>query len=181
MADDPTTGPAVTGPPAAPPPAAPAAWTPPTEDEWKRTQSALAKANTEAKERREKLAELQRKTEDADGKAARENAEAAEKKYKPVAVKAAARAALIEAGLTSASADRVSKVVRMLDLAELDIDTDGDVVGLQAQVDAVKKDYPELFTATVVKPPKLNTGNRPPAAGAPSRSADLLAAQVLGA
>jgi hypothetical protein len=33
----------------------------------------------------------------------------------------------------------------MIDLDEVDVDDDGDVVGLDDQVDSIKEDYPELF------------------------------------
>lgn len=173
---DPPTDPSTDTPPVDPPP-----WVAPTEDEWKRTQAALAKANSEAKTHREAVKALQAKTEDADGKAAREAAEAAEKRYKPVAVAAAARAAFLEAGLQGSTPERVAKLVRMLDLDALDIDASGDVTGLADQVAAVKKDYPELFTPTEKRPPRVSGSDRPPAGnGQAKRSADLLAAQALG-
>lgn len=176
MADeDPNTPPAGDTPPTDPP-----TWTPPTEDEWKRTQTALSKANTEAKTRREELAALRKAGEDADGKAAREAAEAAEKRFKPVAVRSAARAAFLEAGLQGATPERVAKLVRMLDLDALDVDDSGDVTGLADQVASVKADYPELFKATEKRPPRLNTGDRPGTNGVPKRSADLIAAQAFG-
>lgn len=168
-------------PPADPPPADPPAdWTPPTKDEWDRAQKALAKANAEAKDRREKLQALQRQHEDDAGKATREKAEEAERRYKPIAVRAAAKAAFLEAGLQSSSPDRVAKLVRMLDLDAITVDDTGDVTGLDDQVATIKADYPELFTPAEKKPPRLNAGDKPPAGGRPKRSSDLIAAAVLG-
>jgi hypothetical protein len=162
-------------------PSAPAPWVAPTEDEWKRTQAALAKANGESKTRREELAALRAKNETEDGKAAREAGEAAEKRFKPVAVRAAARAAFLEAGLQGVTTERVAKLVRMLDLDALDIDDAGDVTGLTEQVAAVKADYPELFKPVDKRPGRINTGDRPPGSPTvPKRSADLIAAQAFG-
>lgn len=155
-------------------------WTPPTKDEWEKTQRALTKANAEAKDRREKLRELQAKSEDADGKAAREQAEAAEKRYKPIAVRAAAKAAFLESGLQGGSPDRVAKLVRMLDLDAIIVDEDGDVSGLDDQVSAIKKDYPELFTPADKRPPRITTGDKPGTNGRPRSASELQAAQVLG-
>lgn len=173
-----------TDPPEVPPtdaPPEPPEWTPPTKDEHERMQRALAKANAEAKTHREKLTALQRQNEDDAGKAAREQAEAAEKKYKPIAVRAAAKAAFLEAGLQGGTPDRVSRVVRMLDLDSIEIDDSGDVTGLVDQVAAIKKDYPELFSPADKRPPRVTGADKPPANGRSQRSSDLIAAQVLGA
>jgi len=172
-----------TQPPADPPADNPPAddWTPPTKEEHERMQRALAKANAEAKDWRTKHKALaDQHGSDAD-KAAREQAEAAEKRYKPVAVRAAAKAAFLEAGLQGATPDRVAKLVRMLDLDSLDIDDSGDVSGLADQVASIKKDYPELFAPADKRPPRVSAGDKPPANnGSAKRSSDLIAAQVLG-
>lgn len=154
-------------------------WQPPTREQFEKMRRDLAKANAESKTRREQLAELQRATEDADGKLARERAEAAEAKYKPIAVRAAARAAFLEAGLT-AGGDAVAKLVRMLDLDGIEISDSGDVVGLDDQVAALKADFPALFSSPKPRPPRLDTGSRPAAAAAPKSSAERIAEQVLG-
>jgi hypothetical protein len=143
-------------------------------------QRALAKANAEAKTHREAAKALQAKTEGDDGKAAREAADAAEKRFKPGAVRSAAKAAFLEAGLQGSTPDRVAKLVRMLDLDALDVDDDGDVTGLTEQVKAIKADYPELFTPTEKRPPRLNTGDRPPSNGKALTTGEKIAAQVLG-
>lgn len=156
-------------------------WTPPTKAEWDKTQKDLATANRESKDRRQKLLELQRVSEDADGKAARETAEAAEARYKPIAVKAAARAAFMEAGL--AGTEGVAKLTRMLDLDTIEIDDDGDVVGLAEQVATLKTEFPALFApSTTPKPraPRLDAGNRREAPARAKSSAELIAEQVFG-
>lgn len=116
----------------------------PTEAEWRRTQAALTKANADAKRHRLRARELS-KPKEGDDDAAKTATDAAEKRYKPVAIRSAAKAAFLEAGLNDASPDRVKKLLRMVDLDEVDVDADGDVTGLDEQIESVKDDYPELF------------------------------------
>ena len=113
----------------------------PTEDEWRRTQAALTRANGDAKRHRLKVRELSKPKEGETDAAQAE----AEKRYKPVAIRSAAKAAFLEAGLADASPERVKKLLRMVDLDEVDVDADGDVTGLDEQIESVKDDYPELF------------------------------------
>lgn len=159
--------------------AEPEEWQPPTKAEFEKMQRDLARANRESKERREKLAELAKATEDADGKRSREQAEAAEARYKPIAVRAAARAAFLEAGLP-AGTDGMAKLVRLLDLDAIDVTDDGEVSGLQEQVNQLKADFPALFATPRQRAPRLDTGSRAPAPAGPKTSAQRIAAQVLG-
>lgn len=157
-------------------------WTPPTKDEWERTKAALAKANGEARDNRLKLRDAKQASEDADSKAAREAAEAAEKRLKPVAVRSAARAAFLEAGLTDAKPERVAKLLRMLDLDELDITDDGEVAGLDEQVTAIKADYPELFAKSKQGAPRIDGSDRKPGSSTqPKTTGEKIAAQLIGA
>lgn len=165
----------------------------PSDPEMAKLQRALRAANRESKARREQadklradweaqdkarqeqLAEAQRLSEAAEK--ARQEAEA---RYKPATIKAAAVPALLAAG---AKPERADKLVRLLDAAAMDVDAAGEVTGLAEQVASVKADYPELFASaeTERRPvPRVSGGDRPPVENAPSRSADLLAAQVLG-
>lgn len=64
-----------------------------------------------------------------------------EDKFRPLIAKSAARAALASNGATG----DLNKMVRMLDLGELDISDDGDVDGLDEQIEELKKDFPALF------------------------------------
>jgi hypothetical protein len=176
MAEDPPEGTPPPDPPLTDPPPGAAA----TEAEWKRLQAGLAKANTEAKTRREELAAARKATEDDAGKAAREAAEAAEKRFKPVAVRSSARAAFIEAGLQGVTPERVAKLVRMLDLDALDVDDTGEVTGLAEQVAAVKGDYPELFKPVDKRTTRITPGDRPAVEGRTQRVSDIQAAQILG-
>lgn len=147
------------------------------ESKARREQTDKLRAEWEQqdKARQEQLADAQRLSEAADK--ARQEAEA---RYKPATIRAAAVPALLAAG---AKPERADKLVRLLDSAALDVDGSGEVTGLAEQVAAVKADYPELFTAgDTQRPPvpRLSGGDRPPAEQQPSRSADRLAAQVLG-
>jgi hypothetical protein len=179
-ADDSTRTTEPTNPPTSPPADPPEDWKPPTKDEVERMQRALAKANAEAKDWRTKHKALtDQHSTDAD-KAAREQAEAAERKYKPLAVRAAAKAAFLEAGLQGGTPERVAKLVRMLDLDSIAIDDDGDVRGLDEQVKAVKADYPELFTTPDKRPPRVSAGDKPPTNGRVLSTGEKIAAQVLG-
>ena len=156
-------------------------WTPPTRDEFEKMQRALAKANTEAKNWRTKHRQLETKGEDDTAKATREAAEATERKYKATAVRSAAKAAFLEAGLPSGSPDKLARVVRMLDLDELVVDDDGDVTGLDEQVAAIKKELPELFGTQDKRPPRLDTGNHHNTGRTKNlTSSQIQARQVLG-
>ena len=180
MADaDPNIDP--TDPPADPPADPAEDWQPPTQAEWERTQAALKRANDEAKTHRQKLKDAQKASEDADGRAAREAAEAAEKRLKPVAVRSAARAAFLEAGLADAKPERVAKLLRMLDLDAIEVTDDGDVTGLDDQVTGIKADYPELFAKSKQGAPRIDGSNRQPGNGQqPKTTGEKIAAQLFG-
>ena len=64
-----------------------------------------------------------------------------EDKFRPLLAKSAARAALAAGGATG----DLKKMVKLLDLGELDISADGEVEGLDEQIDELKKDFPSLF------------------------------------
>lgn len=156
------------------------AFTPPTEAEWRKIQAALKKANEDAKRNRFRAKELEEKTranETEHEKALREAREEGEKRYRAPLVKAAARAALSEAGL-GGSTDRV---LRLLDLDALSVDDDGDVIGLDGEVARIKDEYPEFFQADKPKPRVRPTGaDRKPAEEKLKSSAERHAAKVLG-
>lgn len=164
MADDPTPDPVDPEPDPTPEPTD--EWTPPTRDEWDAVQkasadqaAALKKANAESAARRQELKKLQQANEDDDTKAKREAAETALAAMKPVAIRAEAKSAFLAAG---ANAEKVGKLVRLLDLSAIEIDGDT-VTGLDDQVTELKDDFPELFAKpkeekTEKKPlPKVNT------------------------
>jgi hypothetical protein len=101
----------------------------------------LRKERMARKKAQRELNALRRKNETDAEKTAREAEEAAAKKYKPVAVKAAAKSALLTAKVKGDPA----RALRLLDLDELDINEDNDVEGLDDQIDILRAEYPELF------------------------------------
>lgn len=123
------------------------AWKPPTKADWDATQAKLKKANAQAASHRKEADELKRRGEtdtEAAVRSAREEAEkAAEDVWKPRFVRKAAAAALVEAGLNG-PADRLLKLI---DMDEVEIDEDGELSGLDQQVRSLKKDFPSLFGA----------------------------------
>ncbi|MEV8615685.1 phage scaffolding protein [Amycolatopsis sp. NPDC051373] len=139
-------------------------WTPPTKEQYEKLQADLSKVNAESAKRRVALRELEQKNESEAEKAKREAKEAAASRYKPVAVKASARSALLEA---DARTDRVGALAGLIDLSRLDIGDDGEITGLDAEVKRVKSAYPEFFRAdgegAKPKPAKLTPGGKPPA------------------
>lgn len=154
-------------------------YVPPSKTEWEKTRAALKKANEEAKRHRLAAKEREdaaRANEDEHERAVREAREAGEARYRAPLMKAAARAALSEAGV-SGSTDRV---LRLVDLDALTVDDDGDIVGLEGEVERVKSEYPEFFQSERPKPkPKPTGANRPPAKEKPKSSAEKHAARLL--
>lgn len=160
-------------------------WVPPTREEWEALQAKAKKSNEDAKRNRKLRTELQQQNESDTDKVAREATEAAAAKYKPVAIKAAAKAAFLEQGANSA---RIDRLFRMLDLDSIEFDGE-DITGLEEQVNELKADVPELFTApgkseeddqaTNPKAPKLSAAGRKPAAQQLTPG-DIVARQVLG-
>jgi hypothetical protein len=172
---------------------APAAevYVPPSQEEWERVRRTLAKRKEEklAVQRdlnslRDKYKEQETETE----KAVREAEEKAEAKYKPIAVRKAVRAALIQAGATaSVEGDkdkvdaRLLRLMKFVDLGDLSVDDDGEVLGVEEQVDSLRADFPDLFEVAAKKPkPRPNAAPRQPADEKPKSAAERHAAKILG-
>ncbi|WP_030168965.1 hypothetical protein [Streptomyces sp. NRRL S-813] len=172
---------------------------PPSKDEWARTQAALKKANDDAKRHRLRNKELEEKArgdETEHEKALREAREEGEKRYRTPLVRTAVRGALVEAGALAFLQDekdpeaqssrekgesRLKRLMKLVDTESLDIDDDGTVSGLEAAVDELRRDYPELFSAPARKPKARPTGApRPPAQEKPKSTAELHAQRILG-
>lgn len=121
-----------------------------------------AKAALRARD--QELAELKRTNEGESERAAREAAEAAAKsaeaKYKPITIKAA----LLEAGV---KATRIKGALRLVDMDEIEVDAEGDVTGIDEQIDLLKEDYPEFFAD-----PDAEKNSRRERRGSGSRGAD---------
>lgn len=124
----------------------PEAYAPPSEQEWRRTQDALKKANEQAKQYR-LAARGRTQTPEADdskedlAKAKADALTEAESTWKPRLVKAHALAAFAAAGAKSPE-----RMARLLDLDSITFDDDGNPEGLDDQVEDLKADMPELFT-----------------------------------
>jgi len=164
-------------------------WTPPTREEWDRTQAGLKRNNAENKrlrllskalaargvdpstdEGRTALDELLAgRTVDPDGKPADasvktqitravERATAkTETKYKGALAAVAVEAALSRAGY-SAGEERLARVMKMIDMDEVDVDDDGQVVGIVDQIADIKHDVPEWFQGTTKAPSVVRRG-----------------------
>ena len=126
-------------------------FTPPSKDEWERTTAALKKANAEAKKYRLRAKGKEQKgdeegAEDDEAKAKKAAAEA-ESKWKPRIVKSEAKVALRDAGLVG----KPDRLLSLIDYDEVEVDEDGDVAGLEGEVDRLKDEFPELFKKTSTK------------------------------
>jgi hypothetical protein len=190
--DTPAADPAPAADPNAAPPDAedltPAGLTPEQAAEWATMRSALAKANTQAKNWREKYQgkapgtkpvptpppvpakDTYTKAEfEAAQTAAVERAKAdAIAEALPGVVNVAARGLLAEAGMVlpkdpTAAATAIAAATRMMDLTAVELDTKtGGLLGLEEQVDALKLAFPQLFTAP---PPVKKAAPKPGGAG----------------
>jgi hypothetical protein len=152
---------------------------PPSKDEWARTQAALKKANDDAKRHRLRNKELEEKArgdETEHEKALREAREEGEKRFREPMKRAGVRAALAEAGF--AAPDRLLKLI---DWDAVSVDDEGDLLGVEAEVDRIKGDYPELLPQDKPKPKARPTGAPKPAAvEKPKSTAEIHAARILG-
>jgi hypothetical protein len=174
-------------------------YAPPSKAEWARIQAALKKANDDAKRHRLRNRELEdqgRANETEHEKALRLAREEGEKRFREPLVKTAARGALIEAGALSFIAEekdpesreakekgdsRLTRLLKLLDTDGLDIDEQGSVTGLEAAVDDLRRDYPELFAAPKKRVTVRPTGApRPAAEVKPKTTAEIHAARILG-
>jgi hypothetical protein len=168
----------------APKPKPPAASNPDVERllaELERTRAALKKSNNEAKIHRLALKEREAKDRDSEGeheRAIREAAEASENKWKPRIINQAARAALVEAGASGGP----SRLLKLLDLDALSVDDDGDVIGLDNEIDRLKAEYEELFVKAETPKPKARPTAAPKQAAPekPKNSWDRHAARLRG-
>lgn len=143
--------------------------------EFAKVTEALKKANAEAKKYRLEAKRLKQAGESDDDKVKREAAEAAaaetEAKYKKALVNASAKAMLAEAGLKG----KPDRFIKMLDLAEIEVDDDGDIVGLDDQIDSIKTDFPEVFDAKTRAAGKGDPAPKGGAAGKKMSSAERIA------
>lgn len=112
-------------------------------------KSALDKERKERKRLAKEIADLKKGQEKDDEKAVREAEERVAEKYKGIVVRSEAKAAFVEAGLKGSPA----KLIKLIDLDEVEVDDDGDVVGLEDQIKQIKKEFPELFEGKKLNAP----------------------------
>ncbi|WP_406170326.1 phage scaffolding protein [Streptomyces canus] len=167
-------------------------YTPPSREEWERVRRTMAARKREKLDVQRQLNELRDKYKEQETeaeKAVREAEEKAEARYKPIAVRKAVRAALIEAGATtSAEGDkekaeaRIARLMKLVDVGDLSIDDDGEVLGVDEQIDALRADYPELFgpASRQRAKPKPTAAPRQAAPDKPKSAAEQHAQRALG-
>lgn len=116
-------------------------WTPPSKAEWERTQAALQKLST--KEKAARTAQLEKARKEGMDEAAQKARDEANKEkddfYVPQILKLHAKDALRDAECKNAK-----RAVNLLDLSKVDFNG-GDPIGLEAEINRLKEEWPELF------------------------------------
>lgn len=157
-------------------------WTPPTQQDWENVQLALKKARQDARAAK-RTAPPAEDAPDVD-KAVAAASEAASAKYKPLVVKAHARAAFAEAGLVMPKGKTdaaLARALRLLDLGDIDVDDNGEVTGLTEQIEEIKGEFPELFAQKAARPARIDSADKGNAGnGKPKSSAEVMAAMING-
>lgn len=92
-------------------------------------------------------------------------------RYKDLYLKSAAKAALVEAGITTGA----DKFLRMLDLSSVEVDEDGAITGLDTQIEDIKDDFADILTPKKKTPTKVDGAGRREAPVVPKTSAQILA------
>lgn len=154
--------------------------TPVTAADWAAVQTALMKARRDA--RRAGKPKADEDAPDVD-KVAADATAAAESKFKPLVVKAHARSAFVEAGLALPKDNpegALARVLKLLDLDDIDVTEDGTVDGLREQVEDIRRDFPELFATTRQRPARVDAADRGAPAPKQKSSAEILAAALSG-
>lgn len=135
------------------------------------------KAKQALRQARDDLAKAQRTNEGESEKATREAREAAlaeaDKRYKPLIIATSAKAELVAAGV---KADKVARLTKLLDLGEIEVESDGSVSGLTEQVTELKAEWPELFEEPK---PKRATSKAADGAGKPAAEKKLTVEEQL--
>jgi hypothetical protein len=176
-------------------------WTPPTREEWEANQAKLKTASGEAAVRRKYLRahgidpksgnklnpdpepEPEPEPEPAARKDEPRGASPAE--VKRAVDRAAAEAELrgrrqtraLVTGVNSALAEsgwngqRLGSLMKLIDLDEVEIDDDGEIVGLAEQIDDIKREWPEFFKRTRAAGTS-NSGGSSGQNGAPAAKVD---------
>jgi hypothetical protein len=136
---------------------------PPAESDLDRVKRALAAERTNRKKLEKDMATLRRQHASAEERALLEARETAaterEAEIRPPLIKALAAAELRASGVQGSAPARL---VGLLDLDKVDVDEDGNLVGLDDQIAGLKEEFPNLFAA----PPEDGGKQRTPQANA---------------
>ncbi|MFB7111735.1 phage scaffolding protein [Streptomyces sp. NPDC056291] len=151
------------------------AWKPPTELEWRKVQRALKRANKEAENlRRNSETTNEAEKEETEKRIREEAVTDSEARWKPIVVKQAARAALAEAGLVK----NPNRLLKLLEMDDIDVSEDGEIDGLDEQIRDFKKEYPEFFGRR--SPRDVDGGDKGSRATRDKGSAALIARSLTG-
>lgn len=135
-------------------------WTPPSKAEWERTQAALQKLSQ--KERAARTAQLEKARKEGMDEAAtkaREDAlKEAEDRYMPILISKEAKLALAEAGCKNPA-----RLVNLVDRSKCQVQDDGDILGLEGEVNRIKEEWPELFKSDDEASSNGSNGTKKPA------------------
>lgn len=138
-------------------------------------KKALEKERAARKALEAEVKELRQQTEDEDERRLREAREEAageaETKWKARVVRAEARALLAAEGAKG----NASKLLKLIDTDEVEVDEDGDVIGLEDAIETLKEDFPELFKGSAAG--GADSGPKK-AANKPKTSAEQLASRL---
>lgn len=133
----------------------------------------LRKNRKIAREKEAENAELKKKIAELENPdAPKEEVAPAPDKFKDLFVKTAAKSALTAAGFSKAT----DRFVKMIDFDDLDIDDDGNIDGLDEQIEVLKKEFADVIApkAPVRKTVKTDAaGSREPAPTAKSSASKL--------
>lgn len=114
-------------------------------NELDQIREALKMANGESAANRHKVKELEQQVQ-----ALSETAERVTAKYRQTQI----NAQLERNGITN------TKITKLLDLGQIELDDDGNVTGLDEQIESVKSEFPELFE-TKRSVPKVDAADKP--------------------
>ena len=114
-------------------------------NELDQIREALKTANGESAANRHKVKELEQQVQ-----ALSETAERVTAKYRQVQIDAQ----LERNGITN------TKITKLLDLGQIELDDDGNVTGLDEQIESVKSEFPELFEVKR-SAPKVDAADKP--------------------
>ncbi|MBA5222230.1 phage scaffolding protein [Streptomyces griseoaurantiacus] len=150
-------------------------WKPPSEMEWRKVQRALKRANKEAENLRRNTETVDEAEKEETEKKIRDTAvKESEARWKPIVVRQAARAALAEAGLVK----NPNRLLKLLDMDDIDVSEDGDIDGLDEQIRDFKKEYPEFFGRRT--PRDVDGGDKGSRVSKNKGSADVIARALTG-